>query len=666
MNSGRKPRKDGTRCARRRIPAVATVCWTISAGLFSAGCSPGPKPTEALEETEAAGLEETIVYSTIRPANWDLYLFTKAGDAPRLLTTDPSPDYNPVFSPDGRWVVFTSDRHGTADLFALELDGPGEPVRLTSSRAMEDAAAFSPDGRQLAFVSTETGNPEIFIMPFEPEGPGSAAGATNLTRDEGGDFNPAFSPDGEWIAFSSNRDTPDELFWSAGAPDDYRAGDIFVMRSDGTELQRLTEDPGWEGSPTWGPDGTLFYYSQREGAAAARGAISESIGSGGLITRIYLINRDGSGLQAVSADGESALSPAVSAEGRVAFSARRDGRWTIVSTEPDGSNPRVESDAERDYWSPAYDPHAGRMIAFGPGEDESATRFEADAPGPFLANPPHSVELPDRRLKLHAVRGYLPTLDPGASQVATSEGFSRLVVSRLDGRDRRVVFDSVQEDRYRGDLGVFGPTWSDDGAWLAFGVGLPFSPVADVDIWKSRSDGTEAVNLTPDSDANDALPDFSPDGERIVFRSTRDGNKEIYLMNADGTGLRRLTESEATNTMPSFSSAGDRVAFVSTRDGDYEIYILDLAEDGTPGPVRRITNSPGRDMHPKFSPDDKWLLFASQRGGFSDEVPLLRVIFQPQPYGEVFAMRLSDEEVFRLTQNKWEDGPAAWGPGTSR
>lgn len=621
------------------------------------GCSPdvesGPDPADAPEET--------IVYSTIRPANWDLYLFEEPGAAPRKLTADPSPDYNPAFSPDGRWVVFTSDRHGTADLFALDLENPGPAVRLTSSNAMEDAAAFSPDGGSLAFVSTESGNPDIHVMPFAPEDPDAAAPTTNITRDGAGDFNPAFSPDGEWIAFSSNRDAPDDLFWSAGAPDDYKAADVYVVRTDGTDLRRLTEDPGWDGSPAWAADGGLYFYSQLAGGAAERDAISESIGSGGIITRIHAINPDGSGLRAVSASDENALSPAVTPEGRIAFTAQGDEGWVIVSTEADGSDLRVESDGERDYWGPAYDPNTGRMIAFGPGEDDPATRFEADAPGPFLANPAHSVELPDRALKLHAVRGYLPTLDPAAGEVATSEGFSRLAITRLDGSGKRVVFDSVGEDRYRGDLGVFGPTWSDDGAWLAFGVGLPFSPVADVDIWKSRADGSEAVNLTPDSDANDALPDFSPDGERIVFRSTRDGNKEIYLMNADGTGLRRLTETEATNTMPSFSSAGDRIAFVSTRDGDYEIYIVDLEADGSPGEVRRVTNSPGRDMHPKFSPDDKWLLFASQRGGLSDEVPLLRVIFQPQPYGEVYAMRLEDGEVFRLTQNKWEDGPAAWG-----
>jgi hypothetical protein len=112
--------------------------------------------------------------------------------------------------------------------------------------------------------------------------------------------------------------------------------------------------------------------------------------------------------------------------------------------------------------------------------------------------------------------------------------------------------------------------------------------------------------------------------------------------------------------MPAFSSRGDRIAFTSQRDGDYEIYILQLNADGSPGQLERVTNSPGRDMHPRFSPDDKWLLFTSQRGGLNDELPLLRVIFLPQPYGELHAIRLEDKAVFRLTHDKWEDGPSAW------
>ena len=227
-----------------------------------------------------------------------------------------------------------------------------------------------------------------------------------------------------------------------------------------------------------------------------------------------------------------------------------------------------------------------------------------------------------------------------------------------------MIYDLAEADRYRGPESAWGPSWSKDGRWLAFIVGPPFASAAvDVDIWKIRSDGSGAVSLTPDSDANDALPDFSPDGRRLVFRSRRDGNAEIYLMNADGGDVQRLTRHEATDTMPAFSSGGDRVAFTSLRDGNFELYTIAFDEDGRPGPPERLTTSPGHDMHPRFSPDDEWVLFTSQRGEFNDELPLLRVDFQPQPYGELHAIRLSDRTVVRLTHNKWEGRPYRLGQG---
>jgi Tol biopolymer transport system component len=622
----------------KKITSIAGTVLVVLAVWVAAGHIPASQVQ--------APTHETVVFSSIQPANWDLYIFDRPGEPPRRLTTDPALDYSPAISPDGRWVVFTSERAGSPDLYALDLKNPAVPRQLTKSPAMEDAAAFSPDGRRLVFVSTEGGNPDIRVMPFAPEDPDAAAKTTHLASHPAGDYQPAFSPDGQSIVFSSNRDTPGGQATSPAVAGTYQASDVYVMRADGTAVQRLTRHEGWDGSPAWTPDGqAIVFYSEQDGEL-----------------RLYRMNRDGSAAQAISSKGEPALSPTFTPDGRLSFTARRDGRWTIVSTRADGSDLRVESDAARDYWAPAYDPSSGRVVCYGAGPTDETSRFETDLPGPFVARTIQRVALPDRTLAMHGVRGYIPALSPDASEVATGEAFSRLVISRLDGSHKRTIFDRVHTERYRGEKSAWGPSWSADGAWLAFGVGAPFGAGSEkVDIWKSHSDGSQAVNLTPDSPANDAWPDFSPDGRRIVFRSARDGNQEIYLMNADGTGVRRLTQHQATDTMPAFSSRGDRIAFTSQRDGgDYEIYILQLNADGSPGQLERVTNSPGRDMHPRFSPDDKWLLFTSQRGGLNDELPLLRVIFLPQPYGELHAIRLEDKAVFRLTHDKWEDGPSAW------
>ncbi len=588
---------------------------------------------------------ETIVYSSIQPANWDLYLFEGPGSQPRRLTTDPGLDYNGAISPDGRWVVFTSERSGNPDLYVLDLRSHRAPRPLIESPAMEDAVAFSPDGRRLLFVGTRDGNADIFAIPFQPGKSSDAAQATNLTRHAAGDYNPAFSPDGTRIVFSSSRDTSVSTSTAPGPPATYLASELYVMQSDGSGVRRLTRHESWDGAPAWTPDGrAVVFYSQRDGEP-----------------RIYRTGIDGAAPETISAAGEAALSPAFGPGGRLAFAARRDDRWTIVTTRPDGSDLRVESDTARDYWAPAYDPVSGRLLAHGTGPLEPESRFESDTPGAFRIHRPLPVDLPDRRVSLIGVRGYLPAIDPTSGEVATSEAFARLVASRTDGTGKRVIFDRAGADRYRGPDSAWGPSWSKDGRWLAFAVGPPFaSGNADVDIWKIRSDASGAANLTPDSVTNEAFPDFSPDGRRIVFRSMRDGNAEIYLMNADGTGPRRLTRHEATDTMPAFSSAGDRVAFTSFRDGNFEIYTIAFGADGEPGPPERLTRNPGHDMHPKFSPDDEWVLFTSQRGEFNDELPLLRVVFQPQPYGELHAIRLADRTVVRLTHNKWEDGPAAW------
>ena len=646
-------------------PAKLAALCALLAAVVATGYLRALRAARRRRAQESKPVRETIVYSSILPANWDLYLFEGPGSEPRRLTTDPGLDYNGVISPDGRWVVFTSERTGSPDLYVLDLHGDAGPRPLVESPAMEDAAAISPDGRRLLFVGTRDGNADVFEMPFRPEDPTAAGEARNLTSHAAGDYNPAFSPDGTRILFSSSRDTAVATSAGASPGPTYLASELYVMRADGTGVRRLTHHESWDGAPAWAPDGqSVFFYSQREGEPRIyRTAVDSGAGAAGDDPdAVESAKPAGAGPEPISVADEAALSPALGPDGRLAYTAHRDGRWTLVSTRPDGSDPRVESDAARDYWAPAFDPASGRLLAHGPGPVADASMFESDAPGEFLVHPPLPVDMPDRQVSLVGIRGYLPAVDPTSGEIATSEAFARLVASRPDGSGKRVIHDLAGgADRYRGPDSAWGPSWSKDGRWLAFIVGPPFaSDAVDVDIWKIRSDGTGLVSLTPDSDANDALPDFSPDGRRIVFRSRRGGNADIYLMNADGGDVRRLTRHEATDTMPAFSSAGDRVAFTSLRDGNFELYTVAIDAEGRAGRPERLTTSPGHDMHPRFSPDDEWVLFTSQRAELGDELPLLRVVFQPQPYGELHAIRLSDRTVVRLTHNKWEDGPTAW------
>ena len=74
----------------------------------------------------------------------------------------------------------------------------------------------------------------------------------------------------------------------------------------------------------------------------------------------------------------------------------------------------------------------------------------------------------------------------------------------------------------------------------------------------------------------DYWPAWSPDGKRIAFTSNRDGNYEIYVMNADGTGLRNVTQHPGQDNYAAWSPDGKHLAFLSNRSGSYDIYIMKI------------------------------------------------------------------------------------------
>ena len=167
-------------------------------------------------------------------------------------------DYNASFSSDGRWIIFTSERAGSADIYWVHPDGSGLE-RLTSDPAYEDQAALSPDGSTLAFVSTRgSGMADIWLLDL------ATRGYRNLTNHPS-NFRPSWSPDGKWIAFSSDRDTrPGRVSGAGGFThggfEFLQSTNLYVISADGSKLRQLTQTGSFAGSPKWSPDGRRIVY----------------------------------------------------------------------------------------------------------------------------------------------------------------------------------------------------------------------------------------------------------------------------------------------------------------------------------------------------------------------------------------------------------------------
>ena len=127
------------------------------------------------------------------------------------------------------------------------------------------------------------------------------------------------------------------------------------------------------------------------------------------------------------------------------------------------------------------------------------------------------------------------------------------------------------------------------------------------DIWVTNMDGSDTPISLTDSIANDYSPAWSPDGLKIAFVSERDNNREIYVMNADGTAQTRLTSNSATDIFPAWSPDSKFIVFASNRDNNFEIYIM--KNDGSE--QHRVTNNMIYDTYPAWSLDGQLIAYIS-------------------------------------------------------
>jgi len=161
---------------------VALLALALAALVSSAG----RRGTSNAPQAQAKVTTHRIAFNRIGPIRTGLFIADADGRNEKSVLPAESLDYNASFSSDGRWIIFTSERAGSADIYWVHPDGSGLE-RLTSDPAYEDQAALSPDGSTLAFVSTRgSGMADIWLLDL------ATRGYRNLTNHPS-NFRPSWS-----------------------------------------------------------------------------------------------------------------------------------------------------------------------------------------------------------------------------------------------------------------------------------------------------------------------------------------------------------------------------------------------------------------------------------------------------------------------------------------
>ncbi len=174
----------------------------------------------------------SFAFASDRSGAGDIFVADSSGQI-RNLTNNPAADWNPVWSPDGKTLAFTSHRSGNSDIWLLDVTQPDQPARnLTNDPAWDYSPTWSPSGQSVAFISERDGDAEVFVQNINEDK------ALQLTFNHEMERQPAWSPDGKYIAFAAVRNGVEE---------------IYRIRPDGTDEQLLTPHPIQGTSPTWSP-----------------------------------------------------------------------------------------------------------------------------------------------------------------------------------------------------------------------------------------------------------------------------------------------------------------------------------------------------------------------------------------------------------------------------
>jgi tricorn protease len=479
----------------------------------------------------------------------DLWVVKEDGSNPRRLTVHAAREEHPRFSPDGKWIAFSSDRYGNNDVFVMPAEG-GPARRLTYHSASDTVVGWSRDSQRVIFSSARgrvyPGIPSLYEVPLD-------GGLEQPLPTDWGYWG-SYSPDGKQFAFNRH-----PMVWSRKHYRGSYAADLWVLNVDSKAFRQvLDKDLADDQKPNnfWPMfgNGEIYFVSDR--GVQAKAGSKEVLRS---VNNIWKIRADGSQpVQVTQHTSGSLFWPSLSSDGRVIVYEEDFGLWKLdtatgkttpvkidIVSDDKGNNMEtlvVNGEADAFHLSPSgrravLSTHGElftiatgrgdvRRLTQTPGVRETLPHWSPDGKWiAFVADTGGSDEI----WVCDETGGQLKQISRGDSQkgqMVWSPDSRALLYTGSDKKLYKYTFDTGKTDLLAtGDVHGFGgaaivnPQWSPDSKWISFTrAGANLLP----HVYVISADGGKEQRVTDEESYSDSGAVWTPDGKRIVYLSGTD------------------------------------------------------------------------------------------------------------------------------------------------
>jgi tricorn protease len=477
----------------------------------------------------------------------DIWKVSSEGGKAQRLTDHVAYDREPIWSPDGKWLAFTSNRRGNNDVYLMNAEG-GVPRQLTFHSGNDAATDFTPDGKWIVFNSNRSSSSSIFKVSVEG---GNAFPI--LDTYWSWPFRAKISPDGSTVLFSLGMEN--NYWWRRGYSGSNTAKIWTKGLTKNTALQVFGDKSNcfW---PAWGPDGKVIYFvSDREFSSK----------------NIWCVAKDGSGLKAITTSPQG------------------DVKWMSVSR----GVPLASYEREFGIWVTDLGTGSSHRVAIEAPAETKENRF-------FFVDDAQVSEFrisPDGKKIAAVVRGdiFVLSTEGGYARNITQtpwrekqidwdkESKTIVYISDTDANPDIYIISALGHEKpkrlVQNEEDVLYPRFSPDGKWIAYCQGKR-------QIRLMQSDG-KADQLLIEHDFGGRFGEdfsWSPDSRYIAVVPQRNGNRDIFAVDVQTKNKIPLTNTAYDESDPKWSSNGKFLLFTSNRfghsfpefTGKWDIYQVNL------------------------------------------------------------------------------------------